>query len=137
MALRAVIQEGQMSQFHNLSDIANALNALSEKGSKSINRHFLTQTDKMTAQVVQFSETKNSLHVQNNHDELLVIISGEIDFKVGGEIRKTRANDTIFVPAGIMHGPVLKKGETFTALSIFAPRFEFNNKNIQWERDKG
>lgn len=125
-----------MSQFENLTDIATALKALPSEKLESINRHFLTQTDKITAQVVQFSETQNSLHIQNNHDELLVIISGEVDFKVGNEIKRTRAYDTIFVPAGIKHGPLLKKGEVFTALSIFAPGFEFSPENIQWERDK-
>lgn len=125
-----------MSQFENLTDIAAALDSLSRKNSETINRHFLANTDKMTAQVVQFSETQNSLHVQNNHDELLVIITGEVDFKVGSEIKKARAFDLIFVPAGIMHGPILNKGETFTALSVFAPGFEFSEKNIKWERDQ-
>ncbi len=124
-----------MLQFENLVDIAAALESLPGNKSETINRHFLTQTGKMTAQVVQFSETQNSLHIQNNHDELLVIISGEVDFKVGNKISRTRAHDIIFVPAGIKHGPILKKGEAFTALSIFAPGFEFSSQNIQWERD--
>lgn len=125
-----------MSYFQNLADISNALNALASKTGKTINRHFITEAGKMTAQVVSFSETENALHIQNNHDEILVIIDGNVDFKIGDETRQTQKNDLLYIPAGTLHGPLLKEGESFTALSVFAPAFEFNSDNIQWQRDQ-
>lgn len=124
-----------MSYFQNLEKIAAALNSTSLQDTEGVKRYFLSNSKKMTIQVVAFSDIGNSLHVQKNHDELLVIIDGEIDFQVGDEIKKTQKNDFIFIPSGIKHGPILNEGESFTALSIFAPCFEFNSDNIQWDRD--
>ena len=44
----------------------------------------------MTANVGVISDSGNALHTQNDHDELLVIIEGNVDFKVGHETRNVK-----------------------------------------------
>ncbi|WP_428607597.1 cupin domain-containing protein [Sedimenticola sp.] len=65
----------------------------------------------------------NALHTQNHHDELLVIIEGNVDFKVGDEVKNVSKGDLVFIPQHTLHGPILEEGQSLAALSMFAPLF--------------
>ena len=120
-----------MTYFHSLTKIADTLRLQSIDNNEAISRYFLNQDGKMTAQIVAFGKTGRSLHFQNNHDELLVIVEGSVKFKVGNETQCVKPNDLIFVPAGTPHGPILEDNQSFIALSVFAPAFQFTEENIQ------
>ena len=34
-----------------------------------------------------------------------------------------------------LHGPILEEGQSFAALSVFAPYFDRSKNNIAWDRD--
>ena len=44
------------------------------------------------------------LHVHNNEDEIFVILTGEMLFRVGGRDVVGRAGDTVLAPKGVPHG---------------------------------
>nr|WP_251068230.1 cupin domain-containing protein [Marinobacter sp. C7] len=89
----------------------------------------------MTANVGVVRESGNALHTQNYHDELLVIIEGDVDFRVGDEVRRVSKGDLVFIPQNTLHGPILEQGQRFAALSVFAPYFDRSRNNIVWDRE--
>jgi len=40
-----------------------------------------------------------------------------------------------FIPKSTLHGPILKEGQSFAALSVFAPHFDRTKNNIEWDKD--
>jgi len=74
------------------------------------------------------------LHIQPNHDEVVLVLRGECGFRVGGETRRVKAGDFMFIPRNTLHGPIVDSGEV-ALLSVLAPFFDRTKKNIQWSRD--
>ena len=91
--------------------------------------------DHLTANVAIVDECGNALHTKKDHDELLVIINGGVDFRVGDEIQNVCAGDLVFIHQSTLHGPILKEGQEFSSLSVFAPKFDRSENNIKWDRD--
>jgi quercetin dioxygenase-like cupin family protein len=121
--------------FQNLDQIVESLEADESTKNDPIKRAFVIEGKHLTANVGIVRDSGNALHTQKYHDELLVIIEGNVDFKVGDEIRKVRKGDLVFIPQNTLHGPILEKGKSFVALSVFAPYFDKSKKNIVWDRD--
>ena len=46
------------------------------------------------------------------------VIEGEIDFTIGGSTRTYRPGDSYFIPAGVLHGAVIKAGTR--VIDVFA-----------------
>lgn len=59
-------------------------------------------------------------------DQWGIVIDGEMELKIGGEIETYRRGDSYFIPAGVAHGAILHKG--FRALDIFADRDRYQIK---------
>lgn len=89
----------------------------------------------MTANVGMVRESGNVLHTQKHHDEILMIIEGNVDFRVGGEVREVSKGVLVFIPLDTLYGPILEDGQSFAALSVLAPYFDRPKNNIVWERD--
>lgn len=121
--------------FQNLNDIVASLEADESTKNDPIKRAFVVNGKHLTANVGIVRDGENALHTQKHHDEVLVIIEGNVDFKVGNEVRKVKKDDLVFIPKNTLHGPILKEGQRFAALSVFAPHFDKSKKNIVWERD--
>jgi quercetin dioxygenase-like cupin family protein len=74
------------------------------------------------------------IHIQPNHDEIVLVLEGECGFRVGEETRRVKQGDLMFIPRDTVHGPIVDSGRV-ALLSIFAPFFDRTKKNIRWSRD--
>ncbi|MCG7199927.1 cupin domain-containing protein [Marinobacter pelagius] len=124
-----------MSYFNNLNQIVDSLEADASTRNDPIKRAFVFDGKHLTANVGVVRESGNALHTQNYHDELLVIIEGDVDFRVGDEVRRVSKGDLVFIPQNTLHGPILEQGQRFAALSVFAPYFDRSRNNIVWDRE--
>ncbi|HWO42567.1 MAG TPA: cupin domain-containing protein, partial [Candidatus Eisenbacteria bacterium] len=86
-----------------------------------IKRMFLCDGQFITANASIIEDSGNALHTQPSHDEIVVILGGEADFRVGGPTRHVSARDMIFIPQNTLHGPIIPEGGRLELLSIFAP----------------
>lgn len=62
-------------------------------------------------------------HVHDNHDEVIVFLEGEADFRIGDQMRRVAAGDVISVPAGVVHATVRARTPCLLA-ATFAPGFD-------------
>ena len=120
--------------FVNLNEALKSLSTDPATANDPIKRSFLFDGEKVTANVSILSDTGDAIHIQRNHDELVLILDGECGFRVGDEVRRVRAGDLIFIPQSTIHGPIIDCGP-IALLSVFAPFFDRQLKNIQWSRD--
>ena len=125
-----------MSAFQNLAKIVESLEADPSTRDDPIKRTFVVGGTHLTANVAVVSGSENSLHTQAEHDELLVIVEGDVAFRVGNEVEQVKPGDLVFIPRATIHGPELEEGQSFAALSVFAPHFDTSKKNIDWDRDR-
>lgn len=121
--------------FQNLKHIVQSLEADESTKNDPIKRTFVVDGEHLTGNVAVVRESGNALHTQADHDEVLVIIEGKVEFRVGEETREVVPGDLVFIPQGTLHGPILEDGERFAALSIFGPVFDRSRNNIVWDRD--
>lgn len=124
-----------MQYFHNLDQIVESLDTDESTRNDPIKRMFVFDGEHVTANVGIVRDSGNALHTQMQHDEILVIIEGDVDFKVGDEVRRVGRGDLVFIPQNMLHGPILAEGQRFAALSVFAPYFDRSRNNIVWDRD--
>lgn len=125
--------------FTNLEDALRSLEADPATAGQPIRRQFLCRGDGLTANlaVVEGAAGAGALHVQPHHEELVVVLEGEVDFRVGDEVRTVQPGALVFIPRGARHGPLPAEGQRMAALSIFAPRFDPSRAdNFVWERDR-
>jgi quercetin dioxygenase-like cupin family protein len=125
-----------VTYFQNLNETVGSLEADESTKNDPIKRMFLVDGEHLSANVAIVSDSGNALHTQKDHDELLVIIEGGVDFRVGEETQSVDAGDLVFIPRDTLHGPILKSGQSFAALSVFAPKFDTAKSNIRWDRDE-
>lgn len=125
-----------MSNFINVKQAIRSMETDASTASQPIKRMFVADGDFMSANLSVLHESGDALHTQASHDELVVVLEGEVDFRVGDESRKVGPGDLIFIPRNTVHGPIIRDGQRFTALSVFAPYFDRAKQNIQWERDR-
>ncbi|WP_428634366.1 hypothetical protein [Sedimenticola sp.] len=60
------------------------------------------------------------------------MIEGNVDFKVGDEVKNVSKGDLVFIPQHTLHGPILEEGQSLAALSMFAPYFDRSKSDIVW-----
>lgn len=125
-----------MSNFVNLDEAVRSMETDASTARQPIKRMFVADGDFMSANLSILEETCDALHTQAWHDEIVVVLEGEVDFRVGEESRRVGPGDLIFIPRNTMHGPIIRDGQRFAALSVFAPFFDRAKPNIQWERDR-
>ena len=125
-----------MSNFVNLTDALRSMETDPSTTSQPIKRMFVADGAFMSANVSILEEAGNALHTQAQHDEIVVVLEGEVEFRVGTETQRVRPGDLIFIPRDTIHGPILSEGRRFAALSVFAPFFDRGKRNIEWEREK-
>ena len=124
-----------MTYFKNLDLIVESLETDESTRNDPIQRVFVFDGEHVTANVGIVRDTGNALHTQPFHDELLVILEGDVDFRVGEEVQTVHKGDLVFIPKNTLHGPMLKEGQHFAALSVFAPYFDRSRQNLIWDRD--
>lgn len=118
--------------FWNISELL-AENPL--PADEPIKWNYLAQGEHSTVNVVQ-SRGGRRLHIHKDHDEIVYILSGERDFRVGEVTRRVRPGDLVFIPAGTVHGPVAAPGVVGASLSVYAPAFDPQNPDRVWVEEQ-
>jgi len=125
-----------MEAFTRLGELVRSLEADPATADHPSKRQFLYDGEFLTANLAIVEQAGNALHTQPHHDEVVVVLDGEVDFRVGDTIRRVQPGDLVFIARNTRHGPILADGERLAALSVFAPRFEPGKPdNFVWERD--
>jgi len=119
-----------MSNFHNLVETLQAMAKAAEPGAPAVRA--LAIGEGVMAGLLRSGKHDGGFHRQPDHEELLVMIEGEAEFRVGEETRQVRPGDFVFVPRGTIHGTVATKLEPLSFLSIIAPPIDLTTDLI-WE----
>lgn len=119
-----------MSNFHRP---ANLLAAMSTEGMATPVKP-LARGEFAAAAIVRTGAADGGLrlHRQPNHEELLVVIEGEGEFRVADEVRHIKPGDFVFMPRNAVHGTVSTEGGPIALLSILTPQFDLS-KDVVWE----
>jgi quercetin dioxygenase-like cupin family protein len=125
-----------VSHFINLKEALRSMETDPSTVHEPIKRMFVCDGEFMSANVALVERSESALHTQKEHDELVVILEGDADFRVGEETRHVQAGDLVFIPRNTVHGPILGKGKKLAALSVYAPFFDRSRRNIDWGCDR-
>jgi quercetin dioxygenase-like cupin family protein len=123
----------QMSNFINLNEIVRRFQTDPATESDPVKRMFICDGESITANIATSSGSESKLHTQPNHDEIVIVIDGEAEFRVGDEVRRVGPGDFVFIPRNTIHGRVRTITESMSALSIYAPYFDRAKDNIIWD----
>jgi quercetin dioxygenase-like cupin family protein len=111
------------SNFHSLPSLTRALAAAVPDPAVEGVVKPLVLGEFAVAGFLRLTAPALQMHRQPNHEELIFILEGEADLRVGDEHRNVRAGDFIFVPRNAVHGVTAITAEPFSLLSVFAPQF--------------
>jgi mannose-6-phosphate isomerase-like protein (cupin superfamily) len=70
-------------------------------------------------------------HIHHEHDEIIVFLEGEADFRIGDRSRLVRAGDVVTVPAGVVHATYNAHTDCLVA-AVFAPFFDRANEDREY-----
>ena len=68
-----------------------------------LNGDVVPETAMTLGEVVIDKDAKNPLHVHGNAEEVLFLIAGVLEHRVGDDVYRLEAGDCIRVPAGVPH----------------------------------
>jgi len=121
-----------MTNFVNARDILKSLAVDPSTAADPTQRMFIFDGAHLSANIATGVQAGSALHTQSAHDEIVVVLEGEAEFRVGDETRIVSAGDVVFIPQNTLHGRVRTISPTWAVLSIYAPYFDRGKKNIQW-----
>jgi quercetin dioxygenase-like cupin family protein len=121
-----------MEYFRNLEDLMSGLQVDPSTALDPVKRMFIFDGAHLTVNIASGSGMGNSLHVQPAHEEIVLVLKGEADFRVGEQVRRVGPGDIIFIPGDTVHGRVRTHAEPWIALSIYGPAFDRSRNNIRW-----
>ena len=121
-----------MSNFINLHEIVRRFRTDPATRDDPVKRMFICDGGAITANIATSSGDGSKLHTQPDHDEIVIVIEGEAEFRVGDEVRRVGPGDFIIIPRNTLHGRVRTLTESMSALSIYAPFFDRTKDNIVW-----
>ena|SRR5882757_7304299 len=124
-----------MENFLNLQELLGALQVDPQTAQDPVKRMFLFSGAHLTVNIATGADMGNSLHTQPAHEEVIVVLEGDADFRVGNEMRRVRTGDIIFIPSNTLHGRERTHSEKWAALSIYGPQFDLSKRNILWDKD--
>ena len=124
-----------MSNCVNLNEIIKNFQTDASTANDPVKRMFICDMESMTANIASSSGDGSKLHTQPDHDEIVIVIDGEAEFKVGDEVYRVGPGDFVFIPRNTLHGRVRSITGSMSALSIYSPFFDRTKENIVWEKD--
>ena len=124
-----------MSNYVNLNEIVKNFQTDESTANDPVKRMFIRDMESMTANIASSSGGGSKLHTQPNHDEIVIVIDGEAEFRVGEEVHRVGPGDFVFIPRNTLHGRVRTITDSMSALSIYSPYFDRTKENIVWEKD--
>ena len=122
-----------MSNFINLNEIVQRFQTDPATQNDPVKRMFICDGEAISANIATSSGAGSEVHTQPDHDEIVIVVEGEAEFRVGDEVRQVGPGDFIFIPRNTIHGRVRTITESMSALSIYAPYFDRSKDNIVWE----
>ena len=123
-----------MSNCVNLNEIVKNFQTDVSTANDPVKRMFICDMESMTANIASSSGDGSKLHTQPDHDEIVIVIDGEAEFKVGDEVYRVGPGDFVFIPRNTLHGRVRTITDSMSALSIYSPFFNRTKENIVWEK---
>jgi quercetin dioxygenase-like cupin family protein len=124
-----------MSNCANLNEIVKNFQTDASTANEPVKRMFICDMESMTANIASSSGDGSKLHTQPDHDEMVIVIDGEAEFRVGDEVYRIGPGDFVFIPRNTLHGRVRTITDSMSALSIYSPFFDRTKENIVWEKD--
>ena len=124
-----------MSNCVNLNEIIKNFQTDASTANDPVKRMFICDMESMTANIASSSGDGSKLHTQPDHDEIVIVIDGEAEFRVGDEVYRVGPGDLVFIPRNTLHGRVRTITDSMSALSIYSPFFDRTKENIVWEKD--
>ncbi len=124
-----------MSNCVNLNDIVKNFQTDASTANDPVKRMFICDMESMTANIASSSGDGSKLHTQPEHDEIVIVIEGEAEFRLGEEVYRVGPGDFVFIPRNTLHGRVRTITDSMSALSIYSPFFDRTKENIVWEKD--
>ena len=70
-------------------------------------------------------------HIHRQHDEIIGVIEGEGEFRLGDDVIRIKPGDVIVAASGTVHGPT-PNSPAFVFLSVFAPEFDPANPDREF-----
>ena len=125
-----------MPNFLNLNEIVKRFQTDPETQNEPVKRMFICDGQSMTANIATSSGDGNKLHTQPDHEEIVIVIDGEAEFRIGDETRRVGPGDFMFIPRNTLHGRVRTLTDSMSALSIYAPHFDRTKQNIIWDESE-
>ena len=122
-----------MSHCVNLNEIVKNFQTDASTANDPVKRMFICDMESMTANIASSSGDGSKLHTQPDHDEIVIVIDGEAEFRVGDEVYRIGPGDFVFIPRNTLHGRVRTITDSMSALSIYSPFFDRMKENIVWE----
>ena len=119
----------------NLNEIVKNFQTDASTTNDPVKRMFICDMESMTANIASSSGDGSKLHTQPDHDEIVIVIDGEAEFKVGDEVYRVGPGDFVFIPRNTLHGRVRTITDSMSALSIYSPFFDRTKENIVWENE--
>ena len=74
-----------MSNFVNLNETLLSMQIDPATAKQPIKRMFVADGDFLSANVSILTDTENALHTQPNHDEIVLVLEGEVAIVAGGK----------------------------------------------------
>jgi mannose-6-phosphate isomerase-like protein (cupin superfamily) len=124
-----------MSNCVNLNEIVKNFQTDASTTNDPVKRMFICDMESMTANIASSSGDGSKLHTQPDHDEIVIVIDGEAEFRVGEEVCRVGPGDFVFIPRNTLHGRVRTITDSMSALSIYSPFFDRTKENIVWEHE--
>ena len=124
-----------MSNCVNLNEIIKNFQTDASTANDPVKRMFICDMESMTANIASSSGDGSKLHTQPDHDEIVIVIDGEAEFRVGDEVYRVGPGDFVFISRNRLHGRVRTITDSMSALSIYSPFFDRTKENIVWEKD--
>ena len=124
-----------MSNCVNLNEIVKNFQTDVSTANDPVKRMFICDMESMTANIASSSGDGSKLHTQPDHDEIVIVIDGEAEFRVCDEVYRVGPGDFVFIPRNTLHGRVRTITGSMSALSIYSPFFDKTKENIVWEKD--
>lgn len=122
-----------MNHIINLRELLQSLQVDPSTAQDPVKRMFICDGEFLTANIATSGDAGGAIHTQPAHDEIVIVLEGEAEFRVGDETRHIALGDMVFIPRNTPHGRVRLRTPKFSVLSIYAPYFDRSKKNIVWE----
>ena len=130
------VRGDRMPNFLNLNEFVQQFQTDPATRNDPVKRMFICDGESISANIATSSGEGSKLHTQPDHDEIVVVIDGEAEFRIGDETRRVGPGDFMFIPRNTLHGRVRTLTDSMSALSIYAPYFDRAKENLIWEKGK-